>query len=210
MLKKHVWSSRRPSDQSLKQRLGIRRKQIRIGALSFARSHRRIVKRDKERWESGLSRGGVSFFKDVTPGPPAERNPNAARQFYRRCRENRLRTRRFSRRRLDFLRGLQLSRHCLDNPRIVHVEGAYVEKNNGPPDNGGKRSEQGLPDYGPRTTGAGAYFAGRFGRMTRIVVPLPSALSASTRPPCSCAICFTMDRPRPVPPSSRLRARSAR
>ena len=92
---------------------------------------------------SGLSRGGVSFFKDVTPGPPAERNPNAARQFYRRCRENRLRTRRFSRRRLDFLRGLQLSRHCLDNPRIGHVEGAYVEKNNGPPDNGGKRSEQG-------------------------------------------------------------------
>jgi len=52
-------------------------------------------------------------------------------------------TRRFSRRRLDFLRGLQLSRHCLDNPRIGHVEGAYVEKNNGPPDNGGKRSEQG-------------------------------------------------------------------
>src|SRR5438874_5039420 len=126
-----------------KAKFGYPRKQIRIGALSFARSHRRIVKRDKERWESGLSRGGVSFFKDVTPGPPAERNPNAAPQFYRRCRENRLRTRRFSRRRLDFLRGLQLSRHCLDNPRIGHVEGAYVEKNNGPPDNGGKRSEQG-------------------------------------------------------------------
>ena len=69
MLEKHVWSSRRPSDQLLRQSLGIRRKQIRIGALSFARSHRRIVKRDKERWESGLSRGGVSSFKDVTPGP---------------------------------------------------------------------------------------------------------------------------------------------
>ena len=37
------------------------------------------------------------------------------------------------------------------------------------------------------------------GRTTRIVVPLSSSLSASTRPPCSCAMCFTIARPRPVP-----------
>jgi len=48
------------------------------------------------------------------------------------------------------------------------------------------------------------------GNTTRILVPLPSSLSASTRPPCNWAICFTIASPRPVPPSSRPRALSAR
>jgi hypothetical protein len=49
------------------------------------------------------------------------------------------------------------------------------------------------------------------GRTTRIVVPLPSSLSASTCPPCNCATCFTIARPRPVPPMfSAVRALSAR
>jgi len=38
-----------------------------------------------------------------------------------------------------------------------------------------------------------------FGSTTRIVVPLSGSLSASTRPPCNCATCFTIARPRPVP-----------
>lgn len=37
------------------------------------------------------------------------------------------------------------------------------------------------------------YFAAAFGKMMRIVVPWPTTLWASTRPPCSCTICFTMD-----------------
>ena len=49
------------------------------------------------------------------------------------------------------------------------------------------------------------------GSTIRIVVPLSSSLSASTRPPCNCAMCFTIARPRPVPRTlSGLRALSAR
>ncbi len=48
------------------------------------------------------------------------------------------------------------------------------------------------------------------GSNTRMVVPRPSSLAAWTVPPCSCAMCFTMERPSPVPPSSRWRALSAR
>jgi hypothetical protein len=49
------------------------------------------------------------------------------------------------------------------------------------------------------------------GRTTRIVVPLPSSLSASTCPPCNCATCFTIAKPRPVPRMfSAVRALSAR
>ena len=49
------------------------------------------------------------------------------------------------------------------------------------------------------------------GSTTRMVVPLSSSLSASTRPPCNCAMCFTIARPRPVPRTlSGLRALSAR
>ena len=48
------------------------------------------------------------------------------------------------------------------------------------------------------------------GSETLIVVPRPTSLAASALPPCNCAICLTIERPRPVPPSSRLRALSAR
>ena len=53
------------------------------------------------------------------------------------------------------------------------------------------------------------------GSTTRMVVPLSSSLSASTRPPCNCAMCFTIARPRPVPRTLSgcvlyLRDRSAR
>lgn len=49
------------------------------------------------------------------------------------------------------------------------------------------------------------------GSTTRMIVPLSSSLSASTRPPCSCAMCFTIARPRPVPRTlSGPRALSAR
>jgi hypothetical protein len=49
------------------------------------------------------------------------------------------------------------------------------------------------------------------GRITRIVVPLLISLSASTRPPWSCATCLTIARPRPVPRMlSVLRALSTR
>src|SRR4029077_15599842 len=37
------------------------------------------------------------------------------------------------------------------------------------------------------------------GRTMRIVVPFSISLSASTWPPWSCAMCFTIARPRPVP-----------
>jgi hypothetical protein len=49
------------------------------------------------------------------------------------------------------------------------------------------------------------------GRTTRIVVPFSISLSASTRPPWSCAMCFTIAKPRPVPRmSSAVRALSTR
>ncbi len=40
--------------------------------------------------------------------------------------------------------------------------------------------------------------------------PLPSSLLTLTEPPCTCTMCLTMARPRPVPPTSRLRALSTR
>ena len=43
-----------------------------------------------------------------------------------------------------------------------------------------------------------------------VAIALPTALSAQTRPPCASARCFTMARPRPVPPSARERAGSPR
>ena len=49
------------------------------------------------------------------------------------------------------------------------------------------------------------------GRLTRIVVPFPGSLSASTCPPWSCAMCFTIARPSPVPRMlSAVRALSTR
>ena len=50
----------------------------------------------------------------------------------------------------------------------------------------------------------------RSGTQTKNVVPAPSWLSTHTRPPCSCAMCFTIDRPSPVPPVSRERPLSTR
>ena len=51
---------------------------------------------------------------------------------------------------------------------------------------------------------------GARGRRTKMVRPCPAGLSAQTRPPCSCTICFTMLKPRPVPPVSRERPFSTR
>ena len=48
------------------------------------------------------------------------------------------------------------------------------------------------------------------GKTQVTVVPLPRSLSAYTRPPCASTRCFTIARPRPVPPSSRERDESAR
>ena len=48
------------------------------------------------------------------------------------------------------------------------------------------------------------------GKTQVTVVPLPRSLSAYTRPPCASTRCFTIARPRPVPPSSRERDASAR
>ncbi len=47
--------------------------------------------------------------------------------------------------------------------------------------------------------------------MTLMVVPRPGSLVASTLPPCNCAMCFTIDNPKPVPRTfSGPRALSAR
>lgn len=48
------------------------------------------------------------------------------------------------------------------------------------------------------------------GNQQEMVAPSPSTLWASTLPPCASTRCRTIARPSPVPPSSRLRARSAR
>ena len=42
------------------------------------------------------------------------------------------------------------------------------------------------------------------------VLPLPGALFTVTRPPWAWAMCLTMARPNPVPPSLRLRPASTR
>ena len=52
--------------------------------------------------------------------------------------------------------------------------------------------------------------ATRAGKCTAIVVPTPTALSARTVPPCASTRCFTIERPSPVPPSSRERPGSTR
>ena len=57
------------------------------------------------------------------------------------------------------------------------------------------------PAY-PRASGAGSITVNR--------LPLPSWLSTETRPPQASTRCFTMDRPKPVPPSSRERPLSTR
>lgn len=44
-----------------------------------------------------------------------------------------------------------------------------------------------------------------YGNRTEIFVPLPGSLTSEICAPCSCAMCFTMDRPSPVPPASRER-----
>jgi len=48
------------------------------------------------------------------------------------------------------------------------------------------------------------------GNTTRIVVPRPSSLSASTRPPCNCAMCLTIANPRPAPAATTLPDRFSR
>jgi len=48
------------------------------------------------------------------------------------------------------------------------------------------------------------------GSRTVKVDPTFSSLSTSTVPPCALTMCFTMERPSPVPPVSRERARSTR
>ena len=48
------------------------------------------------------------------------------------------------------------------------------------------------------------------GSVTVKVEPLPGAESTVISPRCSCTICRTMERPRPVPPVSRERALSTR
>jgi hypothetical protein len=48
------------------------------------------------------------------------------------------------------------------------------------------------------------------GNVTRTVVPRPSMLSIPSDPPWAWTMCLTIARPRPVPPSSRERARSTR
>ena len=47
-------------------------------------------------------------------------------------------------------------------------------------------------------------------KMMVIVVPFPGSLCRSMFAWCSCAPCFTMDSPRPVPPMARLRLLSTR
>jgi hypothetical protein len=42
------------------------------------------------------------------------------------------------------------------------------------------------------------------------VLPTPGVLSTETEPPWACTMCFTIESPRPVPPSLRLRALSTR
>ena len=54
------------------------------------------------------------------------------------------------------------------------------------------------------------YFSCLSGRRRMMLVPFPSSLSALTVPPWIWRICFTMERPRPVPPELRLRALSTR
>ena len=54
-------------------------------------------------------------------------------------------------------------------------------------------------------------FAGfNLAREKEKVEPLPGLLVTRTEPPCSWTRCLTMERPRPVPPSSRLRPASTR
>ncbi len=48
------------------------------------------------------------------------------------------------------------------------------------------------------------------GTRNRNVEPSPSIDSTVTSPPCACATWRTIERPRPVPPVARLRARSTR
>ena len=48
------------------------------------------------------------------------------------------------------------------------------------------------------------------GSRTRKMLPFPLWLSSPTLPPNACERCFTMERPSPVPPSSRERALSTR
>ena len=58
-----------------------------------------------------------------------------------------------------------------------------------------------------------AYSAVQFytlGSVKKNVVPTPSSLWSQTSPPWAWTMCFTIDRPRPVPPVSRERARSTR
>lgn len=66
-----------------------------------------------------------------------------------------------------------------------------------------------------RILGTGSYCSRkqqrqRGGRWMEKRLPSPGALSTLTRPPCACATCLTMARPRPVPPLARLRALSTR
>ena len=49
-----------------------------------------------------------------------------------------------------------------------------------------------------------------YGNRTEIFVPLPSSLASEICALWSCAMCFTMDRPSPVPPASRERLLSTR
>ena len=49
----------------------------------------------------------------------------------------------------------------------------------------------------------------RAGMVTVTVVPRPSSLATSISPPWFSTMCFTMDRPRPVPPVSRTSLPSA-
>ena len=50
----------------------------------------------------------------------------------------------------------------------------------------------------------------RRGRRMTMASPAPSVFSAQTRPSCNWTMCFTMLRPRPVPPVSRERPFSTR
>ncbi|VUD73788.1 hypothetical protein MET9862_04408 [Methylobacterium symbioticum] len=58
--------------------------------------------------------------------------------------------------------------------------------------------------------GSAAGCAARSGRTTRTRVPSPRVLSMTRRPRCRFRLCFTMARPRPVPPCCRLEAVSTR
>ena len=55
-----------------------------------------------------------------------------------------------------------------------------------------------------------AELLGLFGRWRGKVLPFPSSDPTVASPPCSSARCLTIASPRPVPPSSRERARSTR